>query len=323
MSQTPMGFKISAVLQESLCRLGSKLTFREASEELTALLRIEINAKQVERVCHCYGEQIDQIDWEQAYSSGVQLKMPFKDCSPVYCMADGSMLLTREDKWKEIKLGRVFSESSHVDRISKNRGGITKSTYCAHFGRSSEFWERFVNEIPINRKLVFICDGAKWLWNNIEASYPKCIQILDFFHCKEHIFDFAKLYFGKNEKAITEFVGQIIEFLMNKKVNKAINALKELPIKTKVKQKQKENLLNYLINNEKRIDYGTFIENGYLIGSGPIEAAHRDVLQKRLKLSGQRWTIRGAQQIANLRVCEKSGKWDRVISLITECKSAA
>jgi hypothetical protein len=188
---------------------------------------------------------------------------------------------------------------------------------------SSEFWERFVNEIPINRKLVFICDGAKWLWNNIEASYPKCIQILDFFHCKEHIFDFSKLYFGKNEKAITEFVGQIIEFLMNKKVNKAINALKELPIKTKVKQKQKENLLNYLKNNEKRIDYGTFIENGYLIGSGPIEAAHRDVLQKRLKLSGQRWTIRGAQQIANLRVCEKSGKWDRVISLITECKSAA
>ena len=34
MSQTPMGFKISAVLQESLCRLGSKLTFREASEEI-------------------------------------------------------------------------------------------------------------------------------------------------------------------------------------------------------------------------------------------------------------------------------------------------
>ena len=76
-----MGFKISPVLQENICRIGSKLTFREASEELTALLRIEINAKQVERVCHCYGEQIDQIDWKQAYSSGVQLNLPFNDYS--------------------------------------------------------------------------------------------------------------------------------------------------------------------------------------------------------------------------------------------------
>ena len=323
MSQTPMGFKISPVLQESICRVGSKLTFRESSEELTALLRIEINAKQVERICHCYGEQIDQIDWEQAYSSGVQLNLPFNDCSPMYCMADGSMLLTREDKWKEIKLGRIFSESSHVNKISKNRGGITKSIYCAHFGGSSEFWERFVNEIPINRKLVFICDGAKWLWNNIEACYPESVQILDFYHCKEHIFEFAKVYFGKKEKELVEFVDQIMECLTNNKVKEALRNIKELPIRSKSTQQLQEKLLKYLTNNEKRIDYGSFIEKGYLIGSGPIEAAHRDVLQKRLKLSGQRWTIKGAQQIANLRVCEKSGKWDRVISLITESKSAA
>lgn len=43
-----------------------------------------------------------------------------------------------------------------------------------------------------------------------------------------------------------------------------------------------------------------------LIGSGAIEAAHRNVIQKRLKLSGQRWTIKGAQQITNLRTYKKS-----------------
>ena len=114
-----------------------------------------------------------------------------------------------------------------------------------------------------------------------------------------------------------------MECLTNKKVKGALRNIKELPIKSKSTQQLQEKLLKYLTNNEKRIDYGSFIEKGYLIGSGPIEAAHRDVLQKRLKLSGQRWTIKGAQQIANLRVCEKSGKWDRVISLITESKSAA
>jgi len=45
-----MGFKISPLLQEHMCRIGSKMPFDEASEELTLLLRIEVNSKQIERL---------------------------------------------------------------------------------------------------------------------------------------------------------------------------------------------------------------------------------------------------------------------------------
>lgn len=66
------------------------------------------------------------------------------------------------------------------------------------------------------------------------------------------------------------------------------------------------------------------MEAGYLIGSGAIESAHRDVIQKRLKQSGKRWTIDGgAQQVANLRVYEKSSQWAQVLKLITEENIAA
>lgn len=47
--------------------------------------------------------------------------------------------------------------------------------------------------------------------------------------------------------------------------------------------------------------YKTFKEKGYVIGSGPIEVAHRSVIQQRMKLSGQKWSIKGANAIANLR----------------------
>ncbi|MFV0269601.1 MAG: hypothetical protein ACK5HT_20960 [Draconibacterium sp.] len=53
-------------------------------------------------------------------------------------------------------------------------------------------------------------------------------------------------------------------------------------------------------NNLKRMQYKTFNEQGLLIGSGAIESAQRDILQQRLKLSGQRWTMKGLQQVANL-----------------------
>ena len=323
MSQAPMGFKISPVLQEHMCRLGSKLPFDESSGELTKLLRVETNAKQIERLCHCYGEKLDEIDWEEAYSDAVQMKINYDKGSEVYCMADGSMLLTREEKWKEIKLGRIFSGGSNIGHISKDRGVVSESVYSAHLGNAADFWERFSKEIPHQRNLVFIADGAKWIWNHVEACYPGSTQILDYFHCKEHVSDFAKDYFGKDSNVCTQFVEQVMVCFSNKKVEQGLKKIEALELSRKRLEKHREKLIGYLNANRKRIDYGTFKEKGYLVGSGAIEAAHRDVIQKRLKLSGQWWTMKGAQQIENLRVCEKSNQWNRLINLIINENIAA
>ena len=70
-------------------------------------------------------------------------------------------------------------------------------------------------------------------------------------------------------------------------------------------------LLTYYENNSKRMRYKDYLG----IGSGPMESAHRTVIQQCMKLSGQRWTLRGTQQRANLRVVEKSGNWRAVKNL--------
>ena len=62
--------------------------------------------------------------------------------------------------------------------------------------------------------------------------------------------------------------------------------------------------------------YASFLKKGYLIGSGAIESAHRNVIQQRLKLSGQRWSMVGAQRIANLRAYQKSNRWENVLGQI-------
>ena len=62
--------------------------------------------------------------------------------------------------------------------------------------------------------------------------------------------------------------------------------------------------------------YASFLKKGYLIGSGAIESAHRNVIQQRLKLSGQRWLMVGAQRIANLRAYQKSNRWENVLGQI-------
>jgi predicted CoA-binding protein len=317
----PGGFKISAYLQEQMCRLGTKMTFEESEEELNELLGIETNAKQIERLCHHYGEALNQINWREAYSDGIQLCIPFNRRQ--YVLMDGSMLLTRdkEQSWKEVKLCRMFYDSDRVESVSKNRNIITDSCYVAHLGGHDVFLDKVLDVIAQGSPSVFIADGAKWIWNWVEDYYPKSIQILDFYHCKEHLYSFAKEYFTEEEAPI--WVEDGIEKLKTEQVDIFLKELEGLPEKNKNLLKSKNRLLNYLTNNKERINYGKFLRDGLLIGSGPIESANREVIQKRMKLSGQRWTVQGAEQMLNLRTCYKSGKLSVVRNLISDYKMIA
>lgn len=61
-----------------------------------------------------------------------------------------------------------------------------------------------------------------------------------------------------------------------------------------------------------------------IIGSGTIESAHKTLVQKRMKQSGQRWSRKGAQNMLNLRVVRKNNDWNKIIELTkTKIKSAA
>ena len=62
--------------------------------------------------------------------------------------------------------------------------------------------------------------------------------------------------------------------------------------------------------------YKTFTSKGYLIGSSAIESAQRSITQHRMKLSGQRWTLKGGQQILNMRTTRMSNKWNKVTDLM-------
>ncbi len=64
------------------------------------------------------------------------------------------------------------------------------------------------------------------------------------------------------------------------------------------------------------MQYKSYREKGLMIGPGPIEAAHRSVIQQRMKLSGQKWSIKGAQAMCNLRCYKHSGAWDMIKKII-------
>ncbi|MEI6424743.1 MAG: UPF0236 family protein, partial [Lentisphaerota bacterium] len=301
-------FKMSSYLQETVCYIGQNEVFEEGEKTFQKLRGITICAKQIERVSHYYGNKLEE-KLQDSIAEGRPYTYTDKT-GRYYAMVDGSMLLTREEKWKEIKLGRIFNERDNIE-INKGRKTITKSLYVSHLGGHNEFTKKMEYYLDSIKNLVFIADGAKWIWNWISAVYPDSIQILDYFHAKEHLCDFAKAYFN-DVKQSEKWIDEQCQLLLNDKVKQVIKNIQHLPHNTKTQSIQSA-LVQYYKTNSNRMMYKTFSDEGVFIGSGAIESAHKHVLQQRLKLSGQRWTSVGLQQVANLRVAFNSDQWNQVI----------
>jgi hypothetical protein len=93
------------------------------------------------------------------------------------------------------------------------------------------------------------------------SSYPESTQILDWFHCTEKLHVFARECF-KDKPQREEWISQQEELLLDGGASLVIAAISLIPCKGKAKQMQRS-LLTYYKNNQKRMDYKRYKEEGY------------------------------------------------------------
>lgn len=276
---------------------------------LEKFIDIQVSASQVYLVTDCYGKAAEK---EVNICRSLE---PVKKEEVLYVEADGSMLLTRDEGWKEVKVGRMFTSGSCIDPNGK-LSWIRHSQYAAHLGNNKDFTKQMDTLIEsygkLGKRLVFIADGGTWIKNWIEDAFPEAVSILDYYHVCEHLHSFANVAFSDDTKR-NKWTDKQKELLLESKVTTVIKNIK------RQNKESKEGLLliNYYTNNAYRMNYKWYKNVGAgLIGSGAIESAHRTVVQKRMKQSGQRWSNKGAQNMLNLRVLSMNNQWDKVVALI-------
>lgn len=294
-----------------MCFLGQQMVFEEAEQTLALLLGGKVSAKQIERVCHYYGQQFED-DLQQSIDKGGAISVVDNKCC--YAMLDGGMIFTREEKWKEMKVARFFDRQDHVN-VSRERNYIGDSIYAAHLGDHRAFLKKVEHHLDKKGNVVFIADGARWIWKWVEAMYPESTQILDFYHAKQHLCQYAEIAM-REKKQREKWLGEQTLLLLDDGIESVMENIMAIKRGSRKARNEKEKILQYYTENKERMKYKTYRENSLMIGSGPIEAAHRNVIQQRMKLSGQRWTRKGAQQMANLRVLNKSKQWAKLIDFI-------
>jgi len=152
--------------------------------------------------------------------------------------------------------------------------------------------------------LVFLGDGAIWIWNLVDHYYPHARQIVDWYHAEEHLEKVAASAFTDLAKR-SGWLEETTQSLWAGQVEDVIEACNALAKDCLVA----EHAAIYFTNNCERMRYDKFRAAGYMIGSGTIESACKQIVTHRLKLPGAQWIVTGAVQTAKARAAWLSGQW--------------
>lgn len=159
------------------------------------------------------------------------------------------------------------------------------------------------------RILVFICDGAVWIWNLIAHYFPNAIQIVDWYHAADRLKRIAEEAFS-NVAERQAWLKVATEDLWQGRVELVIEACRSLAKRSNLAKQS----LTYYGDNLERMRYAQFRAAGYLIGSGVIESGCKQIVTQRLKLPGAQWMLDGAILTAKARAAWLSGEWHKLVS---------
>lgn len=291
-------------------------TYLKAERHLEQTGGIAVSARQIQRVVQRVGGSAQQ--WQEREAQPGPCDAPI-----LYVSADGTGVpMVPEElkgrrgkqadgaaKTRQVYLGCVFTQH-RVDQQGHPIRDYESTTYVSSFKSIDQFGPLLRQEairrgIGSAGLLVLLIDGAAGLENMGRLCFKDCVQIVDFFHAMEHAGLVLEALLGKNHPDYKKRLRRWAKRLLKDKVEQLVEQTrKECAGKTQAQAVEKE--LGYFARNVQRMQYGTFRNKGYFIGSGVVEAGCKTLIGGRCKQSGMFWSKPGAESILALRCIHSS-----------------
>ena len=324
--------EISPGLKPLLALLGIQTSFDEAAKLAKAFLLLDISDNSIRQAVQWVGQkqQAREQKWEKLSDWRHYMTNPARhNESPprrLYGSIDGAMVPTRAE-WRELKTLCWYEVSPNSarqwpSRYKERLGQLealkaTNIRYHCDLQEAESFakllWATGCHYLADQaQELIFVCDGAKWIWRLIEENFPQAIQILDWYHAVEYLTPVAQALF-KEEDQQAAWLRLMKEHLWLSRTQTVIDACLALADHTAASEPATK-AATYFQNNLARMDYAHFRKQGYLIGSGTVESGCKQIGTMRLKRSGAQWLEEGARWVAKARAVWLSGTWQDVIT---------
>ncbi len=318
---------MTADVEEMAAFSVAMLTPSEVESLLGKILPEGPSAKAISRVIKDVGGYFE-VNAQDVAEQIADVAPLSKDGDGLAVSWDGVMVATREGSgskaWKEAGVATAsiyrspsLAESPEPERLDARYFARMPESRMNTLIEQVEHEVSRLQEAREFREFVILCDGKDFIWHTAKSSatLEPATFILDFYHASSYVANVAKAIYGEGTSRAECWHRRWQNKLQLEAdaVSNLIRAIKRAMHGIREGTKRHDVLrcaISFLRENRERMRYPKFVERGLPIGSGPVEAACKTIVEARLKRSGMRWSIDGGQKVLNLRCHLKSNRWD-------------
>jgi hypothetical protein len=295
-------------------------SFQTAQEHLLETGAIEVDPRQIQRIIQAMGPSARSWSQREAKPEPCDAKVMYVSADATGIPMRKSVLAGRKGKQPDgtaktqaANLGCVFTQHTRDAKGHPIRD-YNSTTYIGGMDRVEDLGLTLRREARRRgsgtaKEIVVLIDGAASLEHLGRINFPGCLQIVDFYHAMEHLALLTDALLGKNHPDHKTQYNRWTKLLLKNGVEKIIEEARQQS-EGKANAAAVESALGYFVRNVARMQYGTFRQKGYFIGSGVIEAGCKTLVGKRCKQSGMFWSEPGASNIIAMRCMIRSRQWD-------------
>ena len=295
--------------------ISSRAPYGEAEETLRRIGHRQIPGCSIWEQTQMYGSRLKAyIDQQQERVGVERVVLPPPGCDHRQrkgISMDGGMVHIREEGWKEMKVGAVFDVDVRLERDDKTGDLVesphgSKIAYRAILGSVDEFspamWAlAWRHGVATAADTSVTADGAEWIWRLTNDLFPDSVQIVDWYHACEHLAEAARALSDDDAAAQRSYHSQCA-YLYKGEIHRITGPLDKAGLSQHS---------GYFHTHKRRMQYQTFLEDGYPIGSGTVESGVKR-FKHRLTGAGMRWSRHSAEEMLVIRGAAMSGTFDQL-----------
>jgi len=320
--------ELSAELESLSALTGVQMPFGQGSDFFQRLTLVGLSPQSMDKATQSIGGEMEQVEREWKAKSQhlpelAQLERTGPPLERLYGALDATKVHTSEKRgpedegWRDLKVGAWFETEARPPEEPDQAWEVQARnlTYFCDIQEAQEFgelvWATGVQRGATRvKELIFVGDGAEWIWNLVAFHYPQAVQIVDWFHAAAHLTP-VSLLAGSTTAEHHQWLRQARDDLWNGRLEQVIAACAALATPGR-KDDTAGKAVTYFTNNGHRMDYPSYRAQGYQIGSGTIESGCKQIGTQRLKVPGATWDKQGARRVAKARAAYLSGQWEMV-----------
>jgi hypothetical protein len=294
--------------EETLVRLASWMPFASAQELLHDLLGIQVSKATARRATLHSGEAVLRVDEAEEERLKQELPQAPEGADKQHLSADGAMVHLVGGEWVEVK-------TLIMGEVTCNKRGEVCTQQISTFSRLTDS-ERFTQACLVEthrrglERAAAVCavqDGAEWLQGFVDYHRADAVRILDFAHAAEYIHEIGQAVQDAGGRLPTRWFEGVLHRLKHQGPARVLKHLAWLVARYPSPSIQEK--LAYLHKRAAHMQYPTYQQAGWPIGSGSVESANKLVVEARLKGAGMRWERHNVNRMLPLRNAVCNRRW--------------